>query len=261
MAVLSHFMASNPKRLQTVQNTLNVIDALRELDGAGVSELASYLDMAPSTAHSYLSTLEDEEYLIKEGDIYYIGMQFLHVGGYARRRKRAYELAIDLVETLAKQTEERAQFTIEEHGQEVFLHTSSGERGVRLDARIGKRSRHLHCSATGKALLANLPRDRVETILDRTGLPTLTEKTITCKDELWDELERIREQGYSLNREEEIERMRAVGAPVLGPDDQVIGALSVSGPTKRMKGKRFNKELPNLIMGAANELELNITYS
>jgi len=85
--------------------------------------------------------------------------------------------------------------------------------------------------------------------------------TITDPQTLYAELERVRERGYSVNKQENIEGLHAVSAPVMDTNGHVFGALSVSGPTHRMKGEWFEDELPDLLLGAANELELNITYS
>jgi DNA-binding IclR family transcriptional regulator len=75
------------------------------------------------------------------------------------------------------------------------------------------------------------------------------------------ELDQIRQQGYCLNDQELIEGLRAVGAPVQGRNGQVIGAISIAGPTHRLKGDTFESDLPDLLLGTVNELELNIVYS
>lgn len=89
-------------------------------------------------------------------------------------------------------------------------------------------------------------------------MPTETPATITDRDELYDELERIRSAGVAFNDGESIKGLRAVGAPVITPRDTVLGAFSVSAPTHRLKDDLYEKELPNLILGSANELELNL---
>jgi len=74
-------------------------------------------------------------------------------------------------------------------------------------------------------------------------------------------LETIKERGFSVNDQENLEGLKAIGAPIPGTDERVIGALSVSGPTHRMKDEYFEVELPDLLLGVVNELELNIAYS
>lgn len=242
-----------------VERSIEIVDAIQELEGARVSELAEYLNLAPSTIHSHLKTLEEHRYLIKEGDIYQIGLEFLNKGGSARVRKSSHRLSFDIVEELAEETQERAQFLTEEHGRGYYLHTASGSNAVVVRARIG-RINYLHGSAAGKAILAFLPEEKVEAIFNQWGLPEFTENTITDREELLDELETTRERGYSFNFGESVTRLRAVGVPVLDPNDRVVGSLSLSGPKHRLEGEKFTDEIPNLLLGAANELELNIEF-
>jgi len=103
-------------------------------------------------------------------------------------------MAEDIVEQLAEQTEERAQFIVEEHGRGVYLHTATGNHAVQVNSRLG-RVKSLHNSASGKAILPQLPEERVEEIVDRWGLEASTENTITDYDELLAELELVRDRG------------------------------------------------------------------
>lgn len=247
------------KRLTTIQKSSEIIETVRELDGARVSELAGHTGIASSTVHSHLATLEELGYLVKEGDTYHVGLRFLHLGGYACHRRPEFKLAKEKVEELAAETDERVQFIVEEHGRGIYLYTMTGANAVQVNARIGKQTQ-LHASAAGKAILANRPDSEVKRILDRHPPVAMTENTMTDVDALFEELDDIKNRGYSFNREESISGLRAIGVPVSDSDGSVVGALSISAPTNRMTGKRFEKELPNLLLGAANELELNLAF-
>lgn len=247
------------RRLETVERAFEIIEVLQETDGARVTELANQMDMAESTAHGYLTTLLHNGYLVKEGDEYSVGLKFLNLGGYAQQRKGEYKFAKKKTRELANETEERAQFIVEENGRGVYVHTETGSRAVRTDSRIGKLN-YLHASAAGKAILAQSHQEKVETIIDRWGLPAVTENTITESESLYDELETVRTQGYSLNKEESTNGLRAVGVPIQRETGEVVGALSVSGPSNRLRGDIFKEELPELLLGVANELELKVQY-
>lgn len=244
----------------SVRRAMVIAEAIRENEGARVSELADHLDMPKSTVHGYLRTLHDEGYLIKKSDEYDIGMKFLRFGEYAQHRTKVFELAQETVEKLADQTDERAQFVIEEMGEGVFVCRESGERGVETGSGTGKRM-YLHSTSAGKAILADLPERRVREIIDEHGLPAETGQTITDEDELFTELAEIRERGYAFNKEENIDGLNAIGTSVMDDTGRVIGALSISGPTNRMKGDYMNEELSDLLLGSANELELNVAYA
>lgn len=246
--------------VRAAETMFDIVEHLHERDGLTVTEIANDLGYAKSTVHRHLSTLNSRGYLIKKSDLYYIGLQFLALGEQARNRYDAYQLAKDKVQNLAEETEERAQFIVEEHGEGVYIHRSLGERAVLTDPGIGKRI-PLHATAAGKAILANTPEDRLFEIIEQAQFQPITENTITSRDELLSELDAIQDRGYAFNKQENLDGLRAIGVPVSDSSDEVIGALSVSGPTNRFKGELFRETLPDLLLGAANELELNIAYS
>lgn len=248
-------------RVKTTESAFRITETLHEMDGARVTELADELDMAKSTAHRHLSTLHQLEYLVKEGDEYHVGLRFLTLGEYARNRKKAYRMITPKVVALAEETDERAQFIVEEHGKAVYVHREAGSNAVRTpNSGVGNWIQ-LHATAAGKAILAGLPESVVRDTMDRQGMPTLTDNTITDEADLLEELEQTRERGYSFNFEENIKGIRAVGVAITPSGGRPIGALSISGPSHRMKGEWFNEEIPDLLLGTTNELELNITYS
>lgn len=120
---------------------------------------------------------------------------------------------------------------------------------------------YLHCAAAGKSILAYLSTSQLDAIISRRGLKAVTTNTITDQSELADELAEIREQGYAVNRQENIRGLNAVGVSVRTRDDEIVGALSISVSFPRVKGEYLRQELPDLLRGTANELELNITYA
>lgn len=245
--------------VKTTDTAFDIIESLWDLETATLGRLADRHDVAKSTVHRHLATLVRRGYVVEEDGEYRLSLKFLDVGQFTRGRVEAYRLAKPKVRELADQTDERAQFIVEENGRSVYVHMSSGERAVRTNTYVGKHV-PIHASAGGLAVLAHVEPSRVEEIVERRGLPAYTDHTITSREELYDELETVRERGYSVNDQGHIEGLRAIGAPVRGSDGDVVGALSVSGPTNRMRGERFEEDLPSLLLGSANELELNITY-
>lgn len=245
--------------VRTTETTLDLVDELIERDGARIDDLSQHLDLAPSTVHRHLETLRKRGYVVKEAGVYRVGLRFLTIGGIARNRQSEGQMVENYVEQLAEETGERAQFVVEETGQRVFLYRRVGENAVLGDGNIGKRG-ELHCSSAGKAILAEFSDERVREVIDRQGLPAYTENTITDSEALFEELETIRDQGYSVNREESAKGFHAVGVSVTSPDDNVLGALSVSGPAHRLNEDRINDEIPDIVRGTAQELELKIEY-
>lgn len=246
-------------RVKTTETAFDILERVRDLDGARLTTLARDLDLAKSTVHRHVGTLERRGYLVCNDGVYDLGMRFLKLGTTVQQRRDGYVLAEEKVDELAAETGERAQFLVEENGYAVYVHVARGEHAVRTDPGPGSRI-PIHSAAAGKAMLASLPWSRVEEIVAERGLAQQTPATITDRDALRSELESIRQRGYAYNDEESLEGLLAIGAPVETLEGGVLGALSISGPTHRMRGK-IDDRLDELLLGMTNELELNIKYA
>ena len=247
--------------MKSIDKMVKILDTLVRMDGARVSELSNHLDMPDSTVHSYLSVLKKHGFVHSDGDINRIGLKFLHYSGVLLHENDVYSLIEPKVTTLARETEERAQFITEQNGQGVYLFTDTvDEAAVQTDVRPGKFV-DLHATAAGKAILAHLPVERVEDIVSQHGLTSYTKHTITNFDSLVEELTDVRDQGYAINDEERILKQRAVGVPVLDSVDRPVGALSVSGPAHRIDSQQIHENISNYLLGTADEIELNIQYN
>jgi DNA-binding IclR family transcriptional regulator len=238
----------------------NIIELVQERDRIGVTSIADELGIAKSTAHAHLSALEERGYVVNEGGAYRIGLQFLRHGIYARNYNRLYPRAKNKITHLAQETDERAWCQVEENGMCYYLCGAEGKHPVNPPVRVGE-CVHLHTIAAGKVILAHLPQERVESIIDRHGLPAKTKYTITEREELFASLADIRDRGYAFNEEESLRGLNAVGAPIQGSNGEILGALSISGPANRLQGEKFQDDLPELLLGATNELEINIAHS
>ncbi|MFC4248342.1 IclR family transcriptional regulator [Natribaculum luteum] len=246
------------RRIQAVETTCELLNALRERGGAGVSELTRETGYSKATVHAHLATLLENEFVVKRGKRYEISLKFVDFGEFAKNSVAIHDIAKQEVDKLAEQTGEVAQFMVEEHGRGVYLHKARGENAIRTASYTGER-KDLHCTALGKAILAQFPRERVEEIIDEHGMPAHTENTITTREELFDNLETIRQENVAYDDEEALSGLRCVAAPIVYKNGDIQGAISISGPTSRFKDERFRDELAEVVRGAANVIEVNST--
>ena len=246
--------------VRTVDRAMEIIEIIKELDGAGVSEIADRVDIGKSAVHNHLNTLVNREYLVKEGDEYQIGLSFLGLGAYARDRTEIYETARSEIDKLANETGELANLLVEKNGMGIYLYQAKGDNAVELDTHEGKQVR-LHCTGLGKSILAFRPRDEVDEILDERGMPEMTDQTITDREQLYRELDQIRDQKYAVDNEERLAGLCCVSAPITDGEDRSIAAISVACPVHRVSEERFYEELPDAVLGTANVIELEHNYS
>jgi DNA-binding IclR family transcriptional regulator len=209
--------------VKTTRTSIRIGREIQRRDGATLTELSTALDLAKSTVHNHLATLVDEGLLVEEDGRYYIGLRFLEFGEHARNRREHYTPAKIQVYRLAESTNEEANFAV-----------AWKPYWASIPLRVGSKFR-MHNSAPGKAVLSALPTDRVESILDRRGLPATTENTITDRETLFEELDTVRERGYATNDEELGVGFRSIAAPVTLDDGTVLGGLSIGGPAYRFE--------------------------
>jgi DNA-binding IclR family transcriptional regulator len=125
------------------------------MGGATLTELAREIDMPTSTAHNYLKTLEEEEYVVEEDGMYRVGLRFLEHGAHARDQQKLYRTAKPEIDKLADETGELGNLLVEEHDRGVYLHRVRGDDAVRVQATVGTRV-FLHSTGLGKVILAHM---------------------------------------------------------------------------------------------------------
>lgn len=251
------------RKLKTVHKSTEVVEALAELGGAGVTEIASHVGISKSSAHAHLATLHEASYLTKEDGTYSLSFQFLLLGEFVRNKSALFQFGRRKINELATDTGHYAHLFIEENGLGVNIYEARGRRAGDYEYQSLKLQQRepLHVTASGKVILAHLPERRVKEIIETHGLKQYTKQTITSVDALFDELEEIREQGYAINDEEEIHGFRAVAAPIAMEDGNILGSVSVSGPVTFLKNQVLHQEIPEKVTDAAGIIQVNISMS
>jgi DNA-binding IclR family transcriptional regulator len=249
--------AKNP--VMAVKRTVTILERVAELEEAGVTELADNLDVTKGTVHNHLATLEEHGLVIRNGEKFRLGLRLFEFGERTKSHHKIYDVGVPEVDTLAEETEELGNLLVEEQGRGIYLYRARGDDALSLDTGIGSRV-YLHQTGLGKAILAHLPEERVDEIIDEHGLEPSTEQTRTSRDTLFEDLEQIRERGYALDTEERAEGVRCVAAPVITNDGVVRGAVSVAGPVSRLRGDYLETTVPDMVKRTANVISINLSY-
>ena len=245
-----------PRTIDSVERACRVVDVLEERGTVGVSELAEAIGLSKGSAYSYLATLVENGYAVADDGRYRLSFRHLSLSRAAIDRIGPYDVVTEQLDAVADEHGERAQFAVEEGGRTVYLYRAAGEEAVNPSVDIG-RYEYLHCIALGKTMLARLPDDRVDEVVDRHGLPARTSSTVTDRGELDAELERIRDRGYAVDDGERVHGIRCIAVPLNTGDSDPLGAISISGPERRMTDERMQDELLESLLRAANVIEVN----
>ena len=242
---------SSTRQVKSVRTGFRIIEILQNRDGVRPDELERQLELAKSTIHNYLSTLESMGYVVERKGTYHLGLRFLTHGMAAKSRLGIREAVLESLPALAGAVGQPAWWVTEEHGRGLFVESAIPEDGYRVYGRVGKRS-NLHTHAPGKAILAALPDDYVEAIAKHHGLPAHTKKTITDSGVLAEALADAAERGYAVSDGEAALGVGSVGVAFEGPTGRHHG-IGVFGYAHEFNAQP-NQEIRSALDRAVTEI-------
>lgn len=235
----------NPPRfpVQSVARALDIVEVVADSgsSGATLSELGRALRLSKSTVLATVRTLVGFGYLrsVEPGPRYKLGMNLVRLGDEAARRLPLTEVCAGLLRELAEATGLTVRLALADNGYPVFVDRVDGPGTIRFHTPLGGRELP-HTTAAGKAILATLPPQRVDEICAETGLLQRTPNTLTSREALYAELERVRRDGYAVDDEEDAEGVICVGAVVRDHGGACAGAISMTGVKFDPAPERFS---------------------
>jgi len=240
--------------VQALDRGLVLLKALAKEGDSSVTDIALTVGLPTSTAHRILSTLQKHQFVDydSKSQLWSIGLEAFRVGSTYLDRTDLVETSRRLMHELTETTGETANLAIPEDGDVVFISQVETHNPIRAFFRPGTRG-FMHASGIGKSILANMPRNEVEKILARKGCPGFTDKTLSSPQNLFNDLERTRTRGWSLDDEETYTGMRCVAAPIFNFYGEPVAGVSVSGPAVRFKDQALTG-IGEQVMRAANEI-------
>lgn len=253
-------MTDEPKyAIEATETSLSILEALVEYEEpVGVTTLATELGCSKSVAHNHLSTLHARGFVCKAGGRYQPSLRTLNLGTRTREHLPVYRAAKTSIENLAAATGETTTLFVKEDtwGVPVYVVEATGD--WTSDLREGERL-PLPVNAPGKAVLASLPDDEVDDVLDAAELVPRTDATVTDPDELRAQTRRIRDDGIAFRREEQRAGIVGVAAPIETGDGQAPAALGVRGPAERLNGRYLEEDITGQVISTAKSVQVELT--
>ena len=246
--------------VQSVDRAVSVLEILAQRGEAGVSEVATEIDVHKSTAFRLLGALEARglvEQTAERGK-YRLGFGIVRLAGAVTGRLDITQQGRPVCERLSEEIGETVNIAVLQEHYAVNLHQVRGPGAVGTHNWVGQLT-PVHATSSGKILLAHLPTEERADVLAASGLQKLTPHTLTAMTKLEKDLAEARERGYAVTLEELEIGLHAMAAPIRSHHGEVIAALSASGPAYRFTEERIH-ELAPLLLEAANDISHRMGY-
>jgi IclR family KDG regulon transcriptional repressor len=245
--------------IQTVRNAFRLLEAFRDHEELGVTELSRILALHKNNVFRLLATLEQAGYVeqSRESDRYRLGVRCVELGQSHLRNRELLRLARPHLERLARDCGEAAHVGVLRDFEVVHLEGAKARRLVQSSIRVGI-NLPAHCTALGKVLLA-CSEEGVREHFDRAvlraeGLEGLTASTIVDPDKFREHLHSVASQGFALDLEECEPGLCCASVPIFGSGDSLMAAFSVSAPVFRADGGALERKAVPALVEAADQL-------
>jgi DNA-binding IclR family transcriptional regulator len=242
-----------PVKINSVDKAITILNCFSVEEAVlSVGAISKMTGITLSTASRLLSTMERRGVVEKAGGHgrYHLGYRTYFWGLLSRRHNNLATLARPMMEQLRDSSGEEVSLYIVTGNHRTCLERVASKHAIAMTGSIGGRL-PLHAGASGRVLLAYMPPDRQEQVLESTGLDRFTEHTLTDPDRLRAELRKIREQGVGISREEREPGAYSVVAPIRDADGQVVASLTIAGPLYRLSDGCLGEHIADVKRTAA----------
>jgi DNA-binding IclR family transcriptional regulator len=223
----------------SLRNSFTILDILSTQNELTLQELSQLTTIPKTTVFRILYTLENQGVIEREGDTYKIGFRVIKLGMAALSKMELRNIVIPFLYGLSIELGETSHLAVLSDNKSLIIEVCDSPHPVKISSRPGT-SVSLHCSATGKILLAFVVgSESIGDFFQGVTMEKRTENTITEIDTLKRELEKIRVQGYAVDNEEFYENVRCLAAPIQNAFGKTVAAIGITATTIRFKKDRI----------------------
>jgi len=231
---------SQPQLLSSVKNALRVLNCFTiDQPKKGVGELALELGLAKSTVSRLMTTLASEGFVVRDSNSrkYRLGISILALSGIIMSNLEITKEAGPVVNKLVNELGETAHLAILDETDTIYVHKEECSHAVRILTYLGKRN-PAYCTSSGKVLLAYSDESTINKVIDK-GFIKYTNKTIDTKSKLLSEIKKVQERGYAYSKDEILEGVTSIAAPVRDYTGKVVAAITVVGHNQRINSDKI----------------------
>ncbi|MDR0570698.1 MAG: IclR family transcriptional regulator [Clostridiales Family XIII bacterium] len=249
------------KSIASVIKSIEIMESIAESDdGLGVTEISNKLRLSVSSTYHILNTLRLRRMVTQNPRTkkYHIGFNLFRISSRAKEQNLLGSLAMHYLERLRDDLGETANLAVMEGDRMVCVAQAESRQMLRLFTRPGVAAPFQNTGG-GKLLASYQPKRILEAMLRQANFEKLTENTITDMESMMREIEKTREKGFGVDDEEREIGVFCVAGAVFDSLGDAVAAISVSGPTNRMRGRV--EEIAGKIKEVAAEFSAELGYS
>ena len=239
-----------------VERALDVIELLAASErDLALSEIVERGNIPRQSLIRILNTLCNRG-IVDKGEkrgFYGLGMKLLHLGNSLQDNIKLRSVARPLMQELEENTHKTVELSTLDQDQLILIEQVEGTEGIRLYTRIGSAYPYFHAVAVGKIYLAHMDPEKRHKVLDKIGLPAVTENTITDMNELEMELLKVKKEGYAFEDQELRKGVRRIVAPVYDFRNDLAGCIGIAATlfSFELEDREY---LGSMVVGTANEI-------
>lgn len=222
--------------MKSLDKVFKIIDLIKNKGGMRLKDISGSLNIYKSTAYRIVSELVSEGYIRKDSESkkYNLGLKFLEVSRHLIKDIDLAENAEESTDRLNKLTKETIHLAKLIGDQAIYINKRESQHNIRMYSQIGKNV-PLHCTGVGKVIVAfqTTPRRR-DKLIENIDFRKYTDNTITNKDAFLRELEKIKKEGFAVDREEHEENIICIAAPIRDYTGNVIASISITAISYRL---------------------------
>lgn len=247
---MGNTISGESSAVQSVDRALQILEILADKGESGVTEIAAELNIHKSTASRLLASLLSHNLVeqISDRGRYRLGIGLVHLAGTVSSNLDPVAGSRTITRAVADQYGETVNIAVLSDNKVLYVDQVAGSHIMTMTSWLGQVV-PIHCTATGKVLVAWLDQ-KARHATYPPKFEKLASKTITSLTQFEKELEVVRKRGYAIADEEMEDGFTAVAVPIFDSHHEVVAAMSVSGPTARIKKLNLDLLGQNLIKTA-----------
>ncbi|MDR6123117.1 IclR family KDG regulon transcriptional repressor [Bacillus sp. SLBN-46] len=219
------------QNIRALERAFDIIEAFTlEYSELTLTEISSRTSLSLATIHRFIQTMMARGYIEQDpiSSRYKLSKQFVRLGGIVVRGLDLVQTAMPYLQELSNNTSQNCNLSVYDQGKVLCLINIESFKSFFMGIKVGQ-SLPVYGGALSKVILAHLPTDLISSLISH-DLPSFTPQTISHRDLLINELEKIRHQGYAESRGELTIGEAAIAAPIYDYSNEVVAGISLSGP-------------------------------